>query len=146
MQSHAASTLRHRSSVPGECDREFVGAYVSTGFGLNGDVKRGLTVSPKETLRHSQAGPESFDIGLESASPRQLLAMRKCRDPAQYLGRASDLLRGAHELGIQNKVNIMLYPGEDDDTVRETIDWLERAQALYQGAFHRFVDRLSGTQ
>jgi len=25
------------------------------GFGLNGDVKRGLTVSPEETLRHSQA-------------------------------------------------------------------------------------------
>jgi hypothetical protein len=114
--------------------REFVGAYVSTGLRSEWRCETRADCLPRRDLEAlASVGLKVLDIGLESASPRQLLAMRKCRDPAQYLGRASDLLRGAHELGIQNKVNIMLYPGEDDDTVRETIDWLEEHRPFIKG-------------
>jgi hypothetical protein len=75
-----------------------------------------------EKLAHS--GLRVLDIGLESASRTQLARMGKTRDPDRYLRRASELLKSCSDLGIWAKVNCLLYPGETDETIAETWQWL----------------------
>ncbi len=82
------------------------------------------TVTPEILQVLSKTGLRVIDLGLESASPSQLLAMHKTPDPAQYLAKASALLQACRDLGIWPKVNVMLYAGETDDTLTETVDWL----------------------
>lgn len=90
---------------------------------LNNDILENL----------AKAGLKVLDIGLESASHQQLLAMGKCRDTKKYLKRASTLLKACKNLGIWAKVNILLYPGENFDTVNETITWLHNHRDCIKG-------------
>jgi radical SAM superfamily enzyme YgiQ (UPF0313 family) len=58
------------------------------------------SLSPKQLGALSRAGLKIVDLGLESASPRQLLAMEKTSQPAVYLKRAGELLKACSEFGI----------------------------------------------
>ena len=64
------------------------------------------------------------DLGLESASPRQLQRMQKTRDPAGYLASAAAVLEACRANGVWAKVNVLLYAGETNDTIQDPA-WLE---------------------
>lgn len=81
----------------------------------------------------AKAGMGVIDLGLESASPTQLRKMGKAKRPENYLKRASELLKLCHENGIKTKVNIMLYAGENIDSITETREWLEKHRPYIYG-------------
>lgn len=83
------------------------------------------TIKPELVPALAASGLSIIDLGLESASPTQLLRMRKTRNPSSYLERASVLLRACAENDIRVKVNILLFAGENSDTIEETLHWLE---------------------
>ena len=80
-----------------------------------------------------RAGLRILDLGFESGSPAQLVAMKKTPRPDVYLSRASNLLRVCHENGMWTKVNVLLYPGETRDTLQQTTEWLERHRPFIKG-------------
>lgn len=90
-------------------------------------------LSPQQIASLAEAGLRVLDLGLESASPAQLLRMKKTTQPAVYLRRASQLLRACKSANVWAKVNILLHPGETEDTIRETTDWLDAHRALIKG-------------
>jgi hypothetical protein len=73
----------------------------------------------------AKAGLKVIDVGLETASPQQILRMEKSKNPDRYLRSASDVLRACKANSIDVKVNILLYAGENEATVRETTAWLD---------------------
>ncbi len=70
------------------------------------------------------SGLKVLDVGLESASHKQLLAMHKTKDPQKYLDLAEKVLIECDKHDIWVKLNLLLYAGETYKTVNETIDWL----------------------
>lgn len=70
------------------------------------------------------AGLRVLDIGLESASERQLINMHKTPDPKRYLDMAEKLLIECYKNDIWVKFNLLLYAGETYDTIQETTEWL----------------------
>jgi hypothetical protein len=85
-----------------------------------------------KTVEHlARAGLRVLDLGLESASPRQILAMGKARDPDRYLRAASELLSACRANGVKAKINVLLYAGETRSTLDETTAWLDaRSDAI----------------
>lgn len=81
----------------------------------------------------AQAGLKVLDLGLETASPTQILRMRKSADPDRYLARASDLLAACRLHGVQAKVNVLLYAGETAATLNETRSWLDEHASTISG-------------
>jgi radical SAM superfamily enzyme YgiQ (UPF0313 family) len=81
----------------------------------------------------ANAGLKVLDLGLESASHKQLMRMGKTKNPQSYLSRCSQLIRTATENGIAIKLNVLLFPGEDRATVAETVEWLERHKSYFVG-------------
>jgi hypothetical protein len=81
----------------------------------------------------SEAGLKVIDLGLESASPTQLLRMKKTRKPDKYLDDASAVLKACHDYGVWPKVNILLYAGESAETVNETKEWLKTHSKMIKG-------------
>ena len=91
----------------------------------------GLT--PK-TLKHlASAGLKVIDLGLESASPTQLIRMKKCANPKKYLKKASELLQECKRLGVWVKINVLLYAGENRETIEETAAWLSLHRNFIKG-------------
>lgn len=78
-------------------------------------------------------GLKVLDIGLESASIKQLNRMNKSTKPEIYLERASKFLAICNKLGIWTKVNILMYAGETFDTINETINWLDKHKQFIKG-------------
>lgn len=81
----------------------------------------------------ARAGLRVLDLGMESASPRQLVRMGKTQNPAKYLERCGRLIRTASDNGIMAKLNILLFPGETKDTIAETTEWLENNRPYFAG-------------
>ena len=81
----------------------------------------------------AEAGLKVLDPGLESASPRQLKAMDKSSKPEVYLRKASKLIEAAAEHDIYVKLNLLLYAGENDETISETHSWLTEHHSLFKG-------------
>lgn len=85
-----------------------------------------VDVMTPQTLEHlARAGLRVIDLGLETASPRQILGMKKADNPDRYLSAASDLLAACRDNGVKAKVNVLLYAGETHETLAETTEWLE---------------------
>lgn len=78
----------------------------------------------------SEAGLKVLDIGLESASPRQLINMKKTSKPEQYLNQAEKLLLACAKNNIWVKFNLLLYAGETSETIHETTEWLTQRKEL----------------
>lgn len=91
------------------------------------------SISPENIPHLSEAGLKVLDLGLESASEKQLISMKKTNSPKLYLERASKLLKKAYEHGIKVKINILLYAGETLDTLKETENWLEKHKNYITG-------------
>jgi anaerobic magnesium-protoporphyrin IX monomethyl ester cyclase len=70
-------------------------------------------------------GMAVVDVGLESGSPTMLTLMNKCRDPRQYLEKARAFIKKGGEIeNLLVKINLVFYPGESPETIRETMDFL----------------------
>lgn len=82
-------------------------------------------LKPETIACLADAGMRVLDLGLETASPRQILSMRKADSPDRYLQRASALLRACRDHGISAKVNVLLYAGETTKTLDETRSFLD---------------------
>lgn len=81
----------------------------------------------------ADAGLKVIDLGLESASPTQILRMEKSSKPDRYLRSASDLLYACKNNGIMVKLNFLIYAGETHETFNETISWLDDHKDLIKG-------------
>lgn len=82
-------------------------------------------LTPETIASLAEAGMRVLDLGLETASPTQILAMRKTNHPDRYLQRASTLLTACRDHGIAAKVNVLLYAGETSKTLEETRSFLD---------------------
>lgn len=82
-------------------------------------------LTPETIVCLAEAGMKVLDLGLETASPTQILNMRKSRHPDRYLERASTLLRACGDHGVAAKVNVLLYAGETARTFDETRSFLD---------------------
>ena len=51
--------------------------------------------------------------------------MNKTPMPDRYLRKAEDLLEACRKYGVMAKVNVLLYAGETETTLRETEAWLD---------------------
>lgn len=90
-------------------------------------------IRPELVPAMAAAGLTVLDLGLESASPVQLSSMHKTKSPLRYLEKATDLLEACGRHGIKVKINILLYPGENEDTIAETLNWLEARRDMIYG-------------
>ena len=82
-------------------------------------------MKPQAVAVLAKAGLSVIDLGLETASPAQIIAMQKARNPDRYLASASRLLAACRENGVKVKVNVLLYAGETVQTFEETRSWLD---------------------
>jgi hypothetical protein len=80
---------------------------------------------PDTVAALADAGLRVIDLGLETASPTQILAMKKSPNPERYLRRAEELLEACRKYGVKAKVNVLLYAGESTKTFEETKAWLD---------------------
>ncbi len=87
----------------------------------------------KSIPKLGQIGMRVLDLGLESASHRQLKLMKKTNNPQKYLNRAEKILRIAYESGIWVKLNILLTAGENHETITETMQWLDKNKKYIKG-------------
>ena len=78
-------------------------------------------------------GLKILDIGLESASPTQLLKMNKTKRPEAYLEKALKILEECKKYGVWVKLNILLFAGETYETIAETVSWLQKHKHLIKG-------------
>lgn len=91
------------------------------------------TLKPGAIASLAAAGLKVVDLGLETASPTQILAMNKSRRPDHYLDSASELLAACREHGVLVKVNVLLYAGETERTLAETRSWLDDHAVCIRG-------------
>jgi len=59
--------------------------------------------------------------------------MRKTPNPAAYLRQASELMAALSDNGIMPKINLLLYPGEDEKSLDETCAWLDKHRPHIKG-------------
>lgn len=90
-----------------------------------------MTSETIELLANS--GLKVVDLGMETASPQQIIRMKKAHKPDQYLRRASSVLKNCKANGISVKINILLYAGETNETVQETTSWLKENAEYIKG-------------
>lgn len=91
------------------------------------------SVKPKFMKELKACGLEVIDLGLESADKDQLLRMQKTKNPALYLQRASELIHSAYDAGVKVKVNILLFAGESEKSIGNTMKWLDQHKHLITG-------------
>jgi sulfatase maturation enzyme AslB (radical SAM superfamily) len=91
------------------------------------------TLNPDVLPLLAEAGLKVVDIGLESASPTQLMRMGKTIKPEIYLERAERLLEKAEKCNVWCKINVLLYPGETETTLDETRYWLRKMKNCFKG-------------
>jgi len=90
-------------------------------------------MTPETVAALAAGGLKVIDLGLETASPTQLLAMSKAKNPDIYLRRASALIRACRDNGVWVKANVMLYAGETSKTIDETVNWLDEHADCIKG-------------
>ena len=88
---------------------------------------------PETVAALAKAGLRVIDLGLETASPTQILAMNKSKRPELYLNSASELLAACRDNDVMVKVNVLLYAGETEQTLAETRAWLDEHAKSIRG-------------
>lgn len=91
------------------------------------------SIKPSSIAALAAGGLRAIDLGLESASPSQILRMHKSKKPEKYLRLASELLKACRENGVWVKVNVLFYAGESERTYDETIAWLDEHADCLKG-------------
>lgn len=97
------------------------------------ETRADINLDEEEIKLLSLSGLKVIDLGLESASPTQLKRMKKTNNPIKYLDKAQEFIKLCFKYGIWIKVNILLYPGETEETLNETIDFLESNKKYLKG-------------
>lgn len=101
-------------------------AFRASGLNIRWRTESRVDVLTPETIAClAEAGLRVLDLGLETASPTQILNMNKSQHPDRYLNKASTLLKACNDHGIATKVNILLYAGETTKTFDETRSFLD---------------------
>lgn len=90
-------------------------------------------IRPEIIPELAAAGLTVLDLGLESASPLQLQRMQKTKSPKIYLERASRLIEACARNNVKVKVNLLLFAGETDVTIDETLCWLDARRDQFYG-------------
>lgn len=90
-------------------------------------------LQPEAAAELARAGLKIIDLGLETASPVMVTAMKKSRRPDRYLSQASALLRACRDNGILVKANVLLYAGETIETLGQTVEWLDAHASCITG-------------
>ena len=91
------------------------------------------TFRPQTVELLSKTNLKVVDLGLESASIKQLKTMKKSEIPVIYLDKAEKLIKTLAQYGIWAKLNILLYAGETIETLSDTQEWLERNKNYIKG-------------
>ena len=91
------------------------------------------SIKPSSISALASGGLKAIDLGLESASPSQILKMHKSKNPEKYLRLASELLRACRDNDVWVKVNVLLFAGESEKTFNETIAWLDEHADCIKG-------------
>lgn len=91
------------------------------------------SIKPRFMKELKKCGLEVIDLGLESADKEQLLRMQKTKNPELYLQRASELIHSAYNAGVRVKVNILLFAGESERSIDNTMKWLDQHKTLITG-------------
>ncbi|WP_409344234.1 B12-binding domain-containing radical SAM protein [Paenibacillus sp. MBLB4367] len=105
--------------------RKFKELYIEENLGIKWRCESRVDALTPEMIHElAQAGLKVLDLGLESASVRQLKAMNKTRKPESYLEKAGLLIEACHKENVHVKVNVLLYAGEDFESIAETKEWL----------------------
>ena len=97
------------------------------------ETRADINLNEEDIRLLSLSGLKVIDLGLESASHIQLKRMQKTNKTQNYLDKAQELIKLCFSYGIWVKVNILLYPGETDDTINETIAFLETNRNYIKG-------------
>ncbi|MDX1121823.1 radical SAM protein [Sinorhizobium medicae] len=113
-------------------DPDDLAAWMALGIAWRTET-RVDAMMPERVAVLAQAGMKVIDLGLETASPTQILAMGKSSDPDRYLRRAADLVEACRLHGVHVKVNVLLYAGETQQTLQETTAWLDQHAAGISG-------------
>jgi len=112
----------------------FRDVYCSSGLDIQWRCETRVdTWPPSDITKLAAAGLRVIDLGLESGSPTQLMAMGKTRNPGRYLKKAGELLEACHDAGVWAKVNILLYAGETRSSIEETTLWLDHYRQCIKG-------------
>jgi len=77
-----------------------------------------------------EIGLKVLDLGLESASRKQLINMKKTNNPEKYLEIAEKILLECKKNDIWVKFNLLLYAGETYETIDETQKWIKEHSEL----------------
>lgn len=113
---------------------QFAEIYKAEGLSIRWRTETRVdSIAPSQVSALAAAGLRVVDLGLESASPRQLKAMQKTSRPDVYLKKAGELLSALADEGVWAKVNVLLYAGETEDTLAETLEWLEARRPKIKG-------------
>jgi hypothetical protein len=114
--------------------QDFESALKSAGIVMRWRTETRMdNITPAQIGALARTGLAVLDLGLETASPRQILAMEKSTNPIAYLRKAGQVLEACKLHGVWAKVNILIYPGETIETLSETIAWLEEHRANIRG-------------
>ena len=142
---------------------EFAKLYKEHGMKFNWRTQgRADMVNPEIIRILAGAGLKVLDIGLESASPEQLIKMQKTNNPKEYLKKAEHLIKTTSDAGVWPKLNLLFYPGETHKTLDETQEWLAKNKGHYKGCianpftlyrngedtapFVEYIENLSGSR
>ncbi|MBI5239100.1 MAG: tetratricopeptide repeat protein [Elusimicrobia bacterium] len=105
--------------LDGFCD-EIIGSGLDV---LWSDCARADNLDRDTLLKMRRAGCVRLVYGMETASPRLLRYI----DKRISLRRLEDILRWSDEAGIMNGLEVICgFPGETDEDVRMTVDFIER--------------------
>lgn len=90
------------------------------------------------------AGISKLSVGFESASKTMLAKMNKTKDPDKYIERLEVLLNELNDRGIQISLNTLFDYRETQETIAETIDFLEKHKGQYRAAKMNFMIGFEG--
>ena len=112
----------------------FAAAIAERGLRIDWRTESRVDALLPASIEHlARAGLKVLDLGLETASPTQILRMSKSKHPDRYLARASELLSACKANGVHAKVNVLLYAGETHTTLDETRQWLDDHASAISG-------------
>lgn len=97
------------------------------------ETRADINLSEESIKKLALSGLKVIDLGLESASHKQLERMKKTNNPIKYLDKAQEFIKLCFKYGIWIKVNVLLYPGETEETLNETINFLENNKKYFKG-------------
>ncbi len=90
------------------------------------------------------ANLKKCSIGFESANISTLQAMNKTRNPENYLKRFDLLINKLNEMGIKPSINVLYYPSDTEQSIKDTNDFLKKYEGKYRKIRKNFTIGFEG--